>query len=175
MNITALNHYKNSLAIQFGMTISGNEALVTAYENENEVLDALFESWVREFDLSDADDSYEFFEGKIYDWIQAHSDERETVAIAQSGLRPGERTYAIVHEKKQNALGRRITTKNLVVKPILCTEIRFAEGEEPKVIGYAWADEGYPFYEVEAKDCFVSEAVAKEALKERRRLLRAHN
>lgn len=164
MNITTFNHYKNSLAIQFGMTISGNEALVTAYENESEYLDALFETWVQEFDLSEADDSYEFFESKIYDWVESHKDGHETVAIAQSGLRPGERTWAIVHKKKLNALGRWITTKNLVVKSILCTEICFAEGEETKVIGYAWEDDGNPSYETSAKSCFASEKEAREAL-----------
>ena len=80
-------HYKNSLAIQFGMAIAKNTSLAEAYDKESEDVDELLDEWTDEFIASDADDSWEFFQERIDAWIDEHSDAPQTSVSPDISLR----------------------------------------------------------------------------------------
>ena len=168
MELNVYNHYKNALAVQFGMTIAGDPRLGDAYDGEAEEVDELFDKWVQEFDASDADDSWEFFEERITGWIEDHSDGQATVSLAENSLKPGDHFYAVVFEKKLNAAHRYVTTKNRAVKNLCCTEIRVADPDPAVVVGYDWNESGGPSYEVAVNDCFTCWNAADHALRKKK-------
>lgn len=160
-------HYRNCLAVQFGMEIAGNQPLTTAWDVEQENLDVLFNEWTNQFLSSDFDDSFEFFQEKINAWASAQVGKHPIANLSEGSIKPGDTVYAIALEKKLNASGRWQSTRNPAVMRLIVTSVYFEPSDDGATLQAfidGFREDNSNYQRISADDCYLSENVAEKAL-----------
>lgn len=161
------DHYRNCLAVQFGMTIAGKPELTTAWDVEQENLDVLFHEWTEQLLTSDYDDSFEFFQKRIDAWVSTQTGIYPVAELSEGSIKPGDTVYAIAPEKKLNAKGRWQTTRNPAVIRLVVTSVCFEPSDNDATLQAfidGFREDNSNYQRISVDDCYLTEEAAKEAL-----------